>query len=129
MKVGTDIEHNNYTENLIEDLENKIEKKRIKLKKATIEKEERIRTINADLKTRRHGKIAKFEAKGNSTIEDRKGNAKARINKMGLHFDNFGNFVSDSIMEAKAYRLKRRINIQKANLCRLIQRLEDAVDK
>ena len=129
MKIGTDIEYNNYIENLIDDLENKIEKKRLKLKKATTENEERIRTINADLKTRRHGKIAKFEAKGKSTIEDTKGNTKARFNKMGLHFDDFGNFVSASLMDAKAYRLNRRINRQKANLCRLIQRLEDVVDK
>ncbi len=116
-----------YIDEQIEVLEEDIADEREKLAKATNEEKVKIKARIADLKEKRKAKISELEAKRKSTLNKIKESTKARIGKLESRLDDYGDAISDSIVQTRANRLHKRIKRQKAKLERLNKQLEEVL--
>ncbi|SDS24638.1 Uncharacterized membrane protein [Polaribacter sp. KT25b] len=127
IRSEAEIEYDIYVDEHIEDLEDKIEDEREKIKKATKEEKVKINTKIANLKAKRNAKIAELEAKRKSTLEEIKNKTKVRINKLEASLKGYEDSISDSITKAKVNRIQKKINKQKSKLSKLNKLLEEVL--
>lgn len=127
IRTDADLEYDNFIEEQIEELEDEIEDEREKLKKATADKKVKIKTKIADLKAKRKAKIAELEAKRKSTVQEIKTKTEARIEKLKAGLDKFEDSVENTVSDARASRIKKRIKKQEARLNKLEHKLEDVL--
>ena len=128
IRSEADVEFDNYMARQIEELEEKIEAQRKKLKKATTMEKVKINAKIDELKEKRKTKMDELDAKSKSTIQSIKDKTEAKIEKLQVTLNSLEDTVSDTVKQARVNRINRRIKRQKAKLNKLNYQLEEVLD-
>ncbi len=128
LRTDASLEYDTFIDDQIEELEEEIEDEREKLKKATTDEKVKIEAKITELKSKRRTKIGELESKRKSTVQEIKDKTEARIEKLKFRLNKFENSVSNTITDARAAQIKKRIKRQEKKLVKLHHEIEDVMD-
>ena len=114
------LEFDDYIDEKIEKIEEKIELQRNKLRKATTEEKDKIKDKISDLKEKRKSRITAFENKKKSVLKEIKNKTKDRIKKLQSRLEGYENAIEDAYSKAKIHRLKTRLKKQQKKMGQLL---------
>ncbi|MGJ8548979.1 DUF1269 domain-containing protein [Winogradskyella wichelsiae] len=123
------LEYDNFINDEIEDLEEKIEEERENFKAATAQEKDNIKLKIDHLKIQRNTKIEILEAQRKSALNSLKSKTKNRIKKLESRLHNYEDSMSNSYQKARKNRLRKRIKREEEKLYQLHNALgEDIMD-